>query len=45
MSMSGMKEKSMARPQETGSVGYSKTAAPPRYNAVEKAAWVAASIE
>ena len=44
MSISGMNENRIATAQVTGSVGYSNTAAPPRYSAVEKAAWVAANI-
>jgi hypothetical protein len=44
MSISGMNENRMANPHETGSVWYSKTAAPPKYSAEEKAAWVADSI-
>ncbi|WP_245807857.1 hypothetical protein [Crenothrix polyspora] len=42
--MSGMMENSIAKPQAMGSILYSKTVAPPRYMTVEKAAWVAASI-
>ena len=37
-SISGISENSIARPHETGSILYSKTAAPPKYSAVEKAA-------